>query len=525
MFSGAPPIGLIISLCIVAAVFVVLTFLCLYKGIQWVGEKLKVLKDAERFMEEELHIPTRREGENIGNSSGWTEMQTLPEDAIPNIKFNSPSKMSGIIDFSQTKLANNPSMHANDPMTVKLLPDQSEITQKPEVIKRLPGGSDTTSGCESGETESLEKDSSGEAGIYEGGAFGTVSTAFDEDGGNIHNHLFEESQIPTNFIQSGEEILKSKNLPRPPKLLESNSNRAYVRSPEHDRLVNGNDRNFDHNISLPHNFHSPFNGQIGELYGASPGQSLPTNGYTKAIQVNAMPTVSPALRDVIEGPMNSYLPDHPMMSQDPSSTSRYVITSNSLSNPLPTVIPQLNHCNSLSSSTSGGSSNTPPSSQNNRHQNPSMGYVAFTAVCNDDIRPVNQGYISVAQANTHQPIPNTTRAHEEGYSRMTMPKNGSGPPSLSAAYVQSPTIIPPESQVEHLNPNSFSHEDMYQKKHISKELSSLVISPNNLIAGNRNDLTGMQSSYNGQKLALQDNRGNCLNVIASLEGDRQSTMV
>ena len=84
----------------------VLTFLCLYKGIQWVGEKLKVMKDAERFMEEELHIPTRRDGDSTGNTNGWTEMQSIPEDPIPSIKFNSPSKMSGIIDFSQTKLRN-----------------------------------------------------------------------------------------------------------------------------------------------------------------------------------------------------------------------------------------------------------------------------------------------------------------------------------------------------------------------------------------------------------------------------------
>ena len=134
------------------------------------------MKDAERFMEEELHIPTRKEGDSTGNTNGWTEMQSLPEDPIPSIKFNSPSKMSGIIDFSQTKLANNPSMQINDPMTVKLLTDHPEVTQKPEVIKRLAGGSDTTSGCESGETESLEKDSSGEAGLYEAEAFGTTSS-------------------------------------------------------------------------------------------------------------------------------------------------------------------------------------------------------------------------------------------------------------------------------------------------------------------------------------------------------------
>ena len=513
LFPGAPPIGLIISLCIVAAVVVVLTFLCLYKGIQWVGEKLKVMKDAERFMEEELHIPTRRDGDSTGNTNGWTEMQSIPEDPIPSIKFNSPSKMSGIIDFSQTKLPNNPSMQINDPMTVKLLTDHPEVTQKPEVIKRQAGGSDTTSGCESGETESLEKDSSGEAGIYEAEAFGTVSTAFEEDGGNSHNHLFPEPHVPVTFIQSEEGMLMNKNLPRPPKFLETSSNRAYVRSPEHDRSANYSDRNFENHAPFHHSFHSPLNGQIANLYGASPGQSLPSNGYTKAIQVNAIPTISPALRD-----------DHHMMPQDANLPSRYVFTSNSLSNPLPTVIPQLNHCNSLSSSTSGASSNTPPSSQNIHHGNPSMGYVAFAAVSKDNIRPVNQGYISVAQANTHAPIPNTTRAHEEGYSRMAMPKDGSGPPSLSAAYVQSPTIIPPESHVEHSNSNSFSDEDMYQKKHISKE-PSLLISPNNLVVGNRNDLTGMKSSYSGQNLSMQDNRSNCLNVIASLEGDRQSTMV
>ena len=66
---------------------------------------------------------------------------------------------------------------------------------------------------------------------------------------------------------------------------------------------------------------------------------------------------------------------------------------------------------------------------------------------------------------------------------------------------------------------------MYQKKHMSNESSSLVISPNSLLNGHRDDLTGKDISYNGQKVSMQHNRSNGLNVIASLEGDRQSTMV
>ena len=503
-------------------------FLCLYKGIQWVGDKLKVLKDAEKYLEDELHIPTRRDGENKIETNGWTEMQSLPEEPLPNIKFNSPSKMSGIMNFSQSKLTSNQSMHPNDPMTENLLDPRPEVTQKPEVIKRQTGGSDTTSGCESGETESLEKDSSGEGGVYETGAFGTVSTTLDDEGDRLHIHGFSESHMPPKFIQSEDSRLQYKDLPRPPKLMEPNSNRAYVRSPEHYQPGRCSERNTEHNTSLPHNFHSNLNGQIGNLYGASPGPYLPTNGYTKAVHVTAMNPNSLAQRDITGVPLNFNIPDQRIMAQEPNSPtlhSSYVITSNSLSNPLPTVLPQLNHCNSLSSSTSGVSSNTPSSSQNNHHENHPVGYVAFSAVCKDDVRPVAPGYISVAQANTQDLISNTPRAHEEGYSRVVMPENGSGPPSLSAAYVQSSAIIPTESQVEHLSPNSFSDEDMYQKKRISKELSSLVMSPNDLIVGNRDDLTGIHSSYNGQNLRMQDNRSNHLNVIASLDGDRQSTMV
>ena len=520
IFLGPPPVGLIVALCIGISVFVVLTFLCFYKGIQWVGEKLKVMKDAEKYLERELHIPTRREGESTGNTNGWTEMQALPEEPIPNIKFSSPSKMSGIIDFSQTKIANNPSMHNNDPMTVKLLPDHPDVTQKPEVIKRHTGGSDTTSGCESGETESLEKDSSGEGGMYDTGTIGTMSTTFD-DIGQVQNHRFAESQLPNNIILNEERILKNKNLPRPPKLIESNANGAYVTTPEHGMLAGGLVSN-----NASGNYQSfcggNWNGHIGYLSGANPGQNLPSNGYTKAMDIISMPTNSPALRDVNGVPMN--LPNHHMIPQDTNLPSRYVITSNSLSNPLPTVIPQLNQSDSLSSSTSGVSSN-PPSSQNNHHQNSPNHYVAFSAVPKDTPRPVNQGYVTVAQANTNERIPNITRTHEEGYSRMALPKDGSGPPSLSAAYVQSATIIPPESRVEHLNSNSFYDEDMYQKKHMSNEPSSLVISPNSLLNGHRDDLTGKDSSYNGQNVSMQRNRNNGLNVIASLEGDRQSTMV
>jgi hypothetical protein len=49
------------------------------------------MKDVENVIPGELHIPTRVEGDNKWRSNGWTEMQTLPEESISNVKFNSPS--------------------------------------------------------------------------------------------------------------------------------------------------------------------------------------------------------------------------------------------------------------------------------------------------------------------------------------------------------------------------------------------------------------------------------------------------
>jgi hypothetical protein len=84
--------------------------------------------------------------------------------------------------------------------------------------------------------------------------------------------------------------------------MEPNSNRAYVRSPEHYQSGRCPERDIDHNTSLPHNVHSNLNGQFGNLYGASPGPYLPTNGYTKAVHINAMHPNSPTHRDVLGVP-------------------------------------------------------------------------------------------------------------------------------------------------------------------------------------------------------------------------------
>lgn len=62
----APPVGLIITLCIVASILVVLTFLFFYKWIQWVSNKLKVMEDVGKEIEKEVHMPTRADGASKG---------------------------------------------------------------------------------------------------------------------------------------------------------------------------------------------------------------------------------------------------------------------------------------------------------------------------------------------------------------------------------------------------------------------------------------------------------------------------
>jgi hypothetical protein len=619
----------------VASVVVILTFLCLYKCIQWVSDKLKVIKDAEKHLEGELHFPTRSDNENKWRTNGWTEMQTLPDqETISNGKFSSPSKMVGIINFSPTKLASNQSTNANDPMAENLLNDNLETSQKRDVLKRITGGSDTTSGCESGETESLEKDSSVENG-YDGTAFYPGCRVLDQEVDKLNNHSSYDPTIGYNSTTvdmnkcEHPPTFKSKDLPRPPKILQTNSNRAYIRSPEHNTHVTYSERQQAPRAQFPQP-NTPVNSDQFENFDAAhTGSYLPSNGYTKAVHVNAVPSNSATQHSAIGSPVNFNLGDPHMFTQDAANShmlpSGYVITGNSLSHPLPTVIPQLNQCNSLSSSTSGVSSNTPSSSQNTNQGNPSNSYVAFSAVCNDDIPaigslqtspadasriqsqncqnqceyrtfplentntqsfpptiPVAKGYISVAQANSQDPPRNscTGRSHEMGYSRVTMPEGGSGPPSLSAAYVENgnacelktgndgnfvkridpvnswhpgedayqdrnlrPTASsklqqrqdfrsstnarPRESQLEYLKSGSFvSESDNYSRTKGNKnELPSLVISPNNLLVRNLDDSTGSHSSYVGQSPAMQNNYNNHLNVVASLDGDRQSTMV
>ena len=167
-----------------------------------------------------------------------------------------------------------------------------------------------------------------------------------------------------------------------------------------------------------------------------------------------------------------------------------------------------------------------------------------------------------------------------GYSRVIMPEGGSGPASLSAAYVENgnacelqsgnngkfvkrldpsvnswhpgeeayqdrnlrPTASklqetqdfrnsanarPKESQLECLKSGSFvSESENYSRTKGNKnELPSLVISPNNLLVRNLDDSAGSHSSYVGQNPAMQNSYNNHLNVVASLDGDRQSTMV
>ena len=121
------------------------------------------MEDVGKEMEKELHMPTRADGANKWRSP-WNEMQTINGDISgtqSTFQSQSPSKMAGI-RLSPSKMADNNQL--NDPMTENLLNGNLEDTQKKTGPKRIISGSDTTSGCESGETESLEKDSSVENG-------------------------------------------------------------------------------------------------------------------------------------------------------------------------------------------------------------------------------------------------------------------------------------------------------------------------------------------------------------------------
>merc|ERR1711981_740255 len=109
------------------------------------------------------------------------------QEPISNGKFGSPSKMAGIINFSPSKLATSQSLNNDDPMAENLLNDNIDTSQKRDVLKKMTGGSDTTSGCESGETESLEKDSSVENGHYEGSAFYPVCNVLEADAHKLNN--------------------------------------------------------------------------------------------------------------------------------------------------------------------------------------------------------------------------------------------------------------------------------------------------------------------------------------------------
>ena len=584
----------------------------------------------------ELHIPTRVEGENKWRTNGWTEMQTLPEDSIPSVKYSSPSKMTGIINFSPSKLANNQTTNSNDPMAENLLNDNLEVTHKKEVIKRIAGGSDTTSGCESGETESLEKDCSVENNQYDADKIEHVRPILDEEVNRMSDNTLTN---PSNCISTDMEqnahspSFQNKHLPRPPTLIKSSLDRAYVRSPEHSNQLAYRESHQEVTSQFANFAHTPVNNHQFESYDVPHNASyLPVNGYTKAIHVNGVQTNPSILRTTTGSPVtyNSNDP-HITASEGHRQTqqSGYVITGNSTSHPLPTAILQLDQCSSLSSSTSGVSSNTPSASSQNNQGNTSNSYVAFSAVCNDEcaatgrlsppsgfsganpsntynsqnqyrsfplesprrenlprppVVPVAKGYISVAQAN-HQilsaPI-NATRAHEEGYSRVVMPEGRSGPPSLSAAYIDNSALYelrsgdskslaraseistknsfhenedafrdqhlrpfalsskqdsqdytrstacnPNESQNYYVKSASFANENDLNGKKLSDTtgLPSLVISPNNLIERNRDVFTGNHSSYVSQSSEAQANLNNHLNVVATLDGDRQSTMV
>jgi hypothetical protein len=86
---------------------------------------------------------------------------------------------------------------------------------------------------------------------------------------------------------------------------------------------------------------------------------------------------------------------------------------------------------------------------------------------------------------------------------------------------------PGESQLEYLQSGSFASEsEKYGRTKGNKnELPPLLISPNNLLVSNLDDCAGSHSSYVGQSPPMQNSYNNRLNVVASLDGDRQSTMV
>ena len=590
------------------------------------------MKDVENVIPGELHIPTRVEGDNKWRSNGWTEMQTLPEESISNVKFNSPSKVVGMRSFSPSKIANNQSINLKDPMAENLLNDNLEDSQKKETVKRNTGGSDTTSGCESGETESLEKDPSVENENYDMSRINSHNADANET-----SRLGERMPIGTtessHFIQPNTRSgapspsLKNKQLPRPPRVLETNFNRAYVKSPEkqqpayrgispiEDHLTRFSDSTGTQLTPLNSTRFANMDPSINVNY-------LPSTGYTKAIQANATQNQMSNQRIVAGSPIKNTFNEFSAINSEARSNiipTGYVITGNSSSHPIPTAIPQLDNCNSLSSSTSGVSSNTPSaSSHNNHNRNPSNSYVAFAAVCNDDIITANnisptsgirrinnlsnshniretyrslvsepqgianvpnpstmaKGYISVAQANCQELVrhPNLTNSHELGYSRVTMPDGDSGPSSLSAAHMDDSQIVSKnlsnpstkkldpsrdfaisqnlrqnalvmqedpnyersaggwqnESQKQSL-PAKFSKQNKEQMGTATSyaDLPPLVISPNNLVHAEHNSLTSAANlrNYDGHNATMNSSYKGPLNVVATLDGDRQSTMV
>jgi len=148
-----------------------------------------------------------------------------------------------------------------------------------------------------------------------------------------------------------------------------------------------------------------------------------------------------------------------------------------------------------------------------------------------------------------------------------MPDGGSGPPSLSAVYIdndlfdqcspvkhienRSYDLGPSAQEIEqdsqdyagsllnhtpHKSPHKYLNSDPMQrgkqmdnrgKEGNSKMLPSLVMSPNNLLVNNEKNtiLSSNHDSYGDQVSGIQNSFNNHINMVATLEDDRQSTMV
>ena len=85
-----------------------------------------------------------------------------------------------------------------------------------------------------------------------------------------------------------------------------------------------------------------------------------------------------------------------------------------------------------------------------------------------------------------------------------------------------------ESQEQNL-PSKFSkqNEEQMGTEASYADLPPLVISPNNLVHAEHNSLTSAANlrNYNGHNATINSSYKGPLNVVATLDGDRQSTMV